>query len=100
MKDLNDAELIKNSIIEYPAKFKKIRDTLSTMKPKRFVAVQNGSMECRSGSDEQVVGLVLPHGKYLITISFMAKVTNQWIYVNLDRNKTKLIDQQGFYLPS
>lgn len=30
----------------------------------------------------------------------MIKVTNQWIYVSLDRNKSKLIDQQGFYLPA
>lgn len=29
----------------------------------------------------------------------MASVTNQWIYVYLNHNKPKLIDQQGYYLP-
>lgn len=100
ISDLNQVELIKSSIVEYPMKLSKIRVKLDSMKPKRFIAVQENPRECHSSTDESIVSLVLPRGKYLITVSLMAKVTNQWIYVNLDRMKTKLIDQQGYYLPS
>lgn len=100
IKDLSDVELITNSLIEYPVRLNHIREKLSTMKPKRFVAAQKGTLECRNGTDDPVVAITLPRGKYFITISYMAKVTNQWIYVNLDRNKAKLIDQQGYYLPN
>lgn len=30
----------------------------------------------------------------------MAKITNQWIYVHLDKFRQKLIDQQGYYAPT
>lgn len=70
------------------------------MKTKRYIDVQKDTKECRSSTDEPIVSLLLPRGKYLLTISLMVKVSNQWVYVNLDRNKAKLIDQQGYYLPN
>jgi hypothetical protein len=45
------------------------------------------------------VSVRLDAGKYFITVSYMAKVTNQWIYVHLAQYRTKFIDQLGYYLP-
>jgi hypothetical protein len=36
----------------------------------------------------------------MLTINYLVKVTNQWVYVHIDKIKNKLIDQQGYYLPT
>ncbi len=52
-----------------------------------------------STSSYEPIGTIrLPKGTYLITISFLLKATNQWLYIYL--NQTQMMQNCGFYVPN
>lgn len=62
--------------------------------------VQEDEKTYNTGANyDQIATIKLPKGKYILTLSFLTKPTNSWMYVYFQTNQ-QVIQNCGFYVPS
>lgn len=62
--------------------------------------VQEDDKSYNSGSNYDVIATVkLPKGKHILTISFLVKATNSWMYLYFQQGQ-QCIQNCGFYVPT
>ncbi len=66
----------------------------------RCGSVQEDAKSYSSGANyEEIAVIKLPKGKYVLTLSFLVKATNSWMYLYFQQGQ-QVIYQCGFYVPA
>lgn len=81
---------------------KKIKELKENNDKNNVTTLYGATLEQKSyngATYEPIASIMLPKGKYLLTLNFMAKCQNQWMYLYFGQGQA-LIQNCGFYVPT
>lgn len=100
-RDISESELLKNAVSLLSNKIKLIKDNeKNNNNVVRAGPVELEQKSYNSGAIYETIGSIkLPKGKHVITISFLTKATNSWMYLYFQQGQ-QCMQNCGFYVPS
>lgn len=90
---------MKKALDHLSKKVKELKENNEKNKITTYVGATLEQKSYNGANYEPIASIKLPKGKYLITINFLLKAQNQWMYLYFNQGQA-LMQNAGFYVPS
>ena len=98
-REVSEAEAVKKAMDNLGRKLRTFKQSSAKNKVTTFYGANLEQKNYNGAGYENLATINLPKGKYLITFNFLAKTTNQWMYIYFGQGGS-ILQNAGFYTPS
>ena len=99
IREVSEEETLKKSLEHLSKKIKDLKENNEKNNLSTFCGSTLEQKSYNGAAYDPIASIKLPKGKYLLTLNFMAKCQNQWIYLYFNQGQT-LMQNCGFYVPT
>jgi hypothetical protein len=99
LREVSEEETVRHALDHLSRKVKELKESNENSNIKTYYGAVLEQRSYSSANYETLASVRLPKGKYLLTLNFLVKATNSWIYLYLNQG-VSLMQNAGFYVPS
>lgn len=98
-REVSEAEILKTAVDGLTSKLKTLKDDPASSSANYANIPDSNEKYMNSGGYDAMGSIRLNKGKYLLTISFLLKTNNQWLYIYVNQGQ-QMLQNAGFYTPT